>query len=108
MEVELPVKSLPEKCEIITDIETETYRINDHSPAAGHSIKDLRIRSSTGATVIAVRRDGELVPSPEPEFIFQPGDLVYLIGKKENVLKAIERMESPQGSSGAWPASTRD
>ena len=106
--VELPVKSLPEKCEIITDIETETYRINDHSPAAGHSIKDLRIRSSTGATVIAVRRDGELVPSPEPEFIFQPGDLVYLIGKKENVLKAIERMESPQGSSGAWPASTRD
>jgi len=106
--VELPVKSLPEKCEIITDIETETYQINDHSPAAGHSIKDLRIRSSTGATVIAIRRDGELIPSPEPEFVIKPGDVLYLIGEKENVLKAIERIESPQGSSEAWPASARD
>ena len=106
--VELPVKSLPEKCEIITDIETETYRINDHTPAVGRSIKDLRIRSSTGATVIAVRRDGELIPSPEPEFMIKPGDVLYLIGEKENVLKAIEQIESPQRSSEAWPASARD
>jgi CPA2 family monovalent cation:H+ antiporter-2 len=106
--VELPVKSLPEKCEIITDIETETYRINDQTPAVGHSIKDLRIRSSTGATVIAVRRDGELIPSPGPEFVIKPGDVLYLIGEKESVLKAIERIESSQGSSEAWPASARD
>jgi CPA2 family monovalent cation:H+ antiporter-2 len=106
--VELPVKSLPEKCEIITDIETETYQINEQTPAVGRSIKDLRIRSSTGATVIAVRREGKLIPSPGPEFVIKPGDVLYLIGEKENVLKAIERIESPQGSSETWPASVRD
>lgn len=106
--VELPIKSLPEKCEIITDIETETYLINARSPAVGRSMKDLRIRSSTGATVVAVRRDGELIPSPEPEFAIKPGDILYFIGKKENVLKAIELIESTQGSSSAWPASARD
>lgn len=93
--VELPVKSLPEKCEIITDIETETYLIGERTPAAGHSIRDLRIRSKTGATVIAVRRNGEILPSPDPGFTFQTGDVLYLIGEREKVLKAIELLESP-------------
>ncbi len=92
--VELPIKSLPEKCEIITDIETETYLIGEQTPAAGHSIRDLKIRSRTGATVIAVRRDGEILPSPDPDFIFKTGDIVYLIGEREKVLKAIELIES--------------
>lgn len=92
--VELPVKSLPEKCEIITDIETETYLIGEQTPAAGHSIRDLKIRSRTGATVIAVRRDGEILPSPDPDFVFKTGDIVYLIGEREKVLKAIELIES--------------
>jgi CPA2 family monovalent cation:H+ antiporter-2 len=92
--VELPAKNLPEKCEIISDIETETYLIHERASAAGHSIKDLKIRTMTGATVIAVRRDGEVIPSPEPEFIFKPRDVLYLIGKRENILKAIEWLES--------------
>ena len=92
--VELPVKSLPEKCEIITDIETETYRMSEQTPATGHSIRDLKIRSRTGATVIAVRRDGGIIPSPDPDFIFKIGDVIYLIGEREKVLKAIELIES--------------
>jgi CPA2 family monovalent cation:H+ antiporter-2 len=92
--VELPVKNLPEKCEIISDIETETYLIHERNPAVGHAIKDLKIRTKTGATVIAVRREGEVIPSPEPEFIFKPDDVLYLIGKRESVLKAVEWLES--------------
>lgn len=51
-------------------------------------------KSATSATVIAVRRGEEVIPSPEPELILLPGDVVYLIGKRENVLKAIELLES--------------
>ncbi len=95
--VELPVKSFPEKCEIITDIETETYLIGEQTPAAGHSIRDLKIRSKTGATIIAVRRDGEILPSPEPNFVFKAGDVVYLIGEREKVQRAMDLLESPIG-----------
>jgi CPA2 family monovalent cation:H+ antiporter-2 len=91
--VELPVKNLPEKCEIISDIETETFLLDERAAAVGRSIKDLKIRTRTGATVIAVRRNGEVIPSPEPEFILKSGDVLYLIGKRENVLKAIEWLE---------------
>lgn len=92
--VELPVKSFPEKCEIITDIETETYRMGEQTPATGRSIRDLKLRSRTGATVIAVRRNGGIISSPEPDFVFEPGDVVYLIGEREKVLRAIELFES--------------
>ncbi|MGB9628349.1 MAG: cation:proton antiporter [Thermodesulfobacteriota bacterium] len=92
--VDLPSKGLPEKCDLITDIETETYLLKDQTPSVGRSIRDLKIRSRTGATVIAVRRDGEIVSSPDPDFIFQQGDLIYLIGEREKVLKAIALLES--------------
>jgi CPA2 family monovalent cation:H+ antiporter-2 len=91
--VELPAKNLHEKCEILTDIDTETYLINDRSNASGRSIKELRIRSTTGATVIAVKRGNEIIPSPGLEFIFTTGDIIYLIGSKESLSKAFALLE---------------
>ena len=91
---DLPVKALPEKCEIITEIDIETYLINDRSYASGRSIKEMRIRSQTGTMVIAVKRGNEIISSPGPEFIFMPGDIVYLIGTKENLLKTFALLES--------------
>jgi CPA2 family monovalent cation:H+ antiporter-2 len=76
------------------DIETETYLINDRSYASGRSIKELRIRSTTGATVIAVKRGNEIMPSPEPEFVFMAGDILYLIGSAESLAKAFVLLES--------------
>lgn len=90
---EVPPKSLSERCEIVSDIETETFFANENSFAIGRSIKEMKIRSTTGATVIAVRRDGRIIPSPEPDYIFQKGDIIYLIGKREDVLHAIELLE---------------
>jgi CPA2 family monovalent cation:H+ antiporter-2 len=86
--VDVPVKNLPEKCEILLDIDTETYLIHEDTFASGRSIKDLQIRSRTGSTVVAVRRGEEFIPSPGPEFVFKPEDLIYLIGKKESILQA--------------------
>jgi CPA2 family monovalent cation:H+ antiporter-2 len=92
--VELPTKNLPQKCEILIDIDTETYLINDRSHASGRSIKELRIRSTTGATVIAVKRGNEIIPSPGLDFVFVPGDILYLIGSKESLAKAFVLLES--------------
>ena len=91
--VELPSMNLPQKCEILTDIDTETYLVNDRSNASGRSIKELEIRSTTGATVIAVKRGNEIIPSPGLEFVFTPGDIIYLIGNKESLSKAFALLE---------------
>ncbi|MGQ9509772.1 MAG: cation:proton antiporter domain-containing protein [Thermodesulfobacteriota bacterium] len=91
--VELPVKSLPEKCEVISDIEVETYLIMKGSPLEGRSIKDIQIHTPKGVTIIAVKRGEEIFPSPEPDFVFKAGDLLYLIGGKEVILEAFKLFE---------------
>jgi CPA2 family monovalent cation:H+ antiporter-2 len=92
--VELPAKNLPEKCEILIDVDIETYLVKDGSYASGRSIKEMRIRSTTGATVIAVKRGDEILSNPGLDFIFMPGDILYFIGNKESLSKAFTMLES--------------
>lgn len=92
----LPIKGVQEKCEIHSDFEIETYQIDEHTPASGHSIKDLKIHSEIDATVIAVRRGEQIIPNPEPEFILKPRDILYLIGKREKVCQVIDLLDTRQ------------
>jgi len=91
--VGLPIKRVQEKCEIHADFEIETYQIDEHTPAAGRSLKDLKVHSEAHATVLAVRRGEQIIPNPEPDFIFIPGDILYLIGRKEVVCQAVDLLD---------------
>lgn len=92
--VEFHQRSLPEKCEILTDIETEAFLVTENTYASGRSLKDLMIRSTTGSTVIAVKRENEIISNPEPDFLFKPGDIIYFIGRKESIIQTLELLES--------------
>lgn len=91
--VGLPIKRIQEKCEIHADFEIETYQIDEHTPASGRSLKDLKIHSEVDATILAVRRGEQIIPNPEPDFIFNPGDILYLIGRKETVCQAVDLLD---------------
>ncbi|MGA0064100.1 MAG: cation:proton antiporter regulatory subunit [Ilumatobacteraceae bacterium] len=51
----------------------------------GRSIGEGRIRTTTGASVVAVMRNTVSHPGPGPEFILQAGDIVLVIGGIEGV-----------------------
>ncbi len=92
--IELPRKFLDERREFLKGLDTETYRISEKSTVDGHSIHHIRLRSETGATVIAVQRGEKVHHNPSPDFILRKGDVVLLIGKRENINHAIEYLES--------------
>jgi TrkA domain protein len=50
------------------------------SPYCGRRLADTRARTRTGASVVAVIREGSAIPSPAPEFQFRPGDDVVAVG----------------------------
>ena len=88
--VELPRKPLLERYEMLYDIETETFFIEENSFVAGHSLGDLKLRTEAGATVLAVKRgDNSIYPNPGAEFMLKPHDILFLVGTKEDVDKAI-------------------
>ncbi|MBN1495533.1 MAG: cation:proton antiporter [Spirochaetes bacterium] len=74
-------------------LEMEWFNIKPESPAAGKSIGDLKIRSATGATVVGIYRNNKLHPNPDFDFIFQPLDIVGIIGQCENRLKFEEMID---------------
>lgn len=49
----------------------------------GQKIRDTRFWQNTGATIIAYRRQGEIVFSPGPDYVFLEGDIIVVTGIKD-------------------------
>jgi len=58
------------------------------SEAEGEHPAALRLRARTGATVVAIARDGEAHVAPGPEFTFRTHDSVVLVGDDEALTRA--------------------
>ncbi len=67
----------------------DNFQIEQDSPAVGRSLRDLDIRKNSGATVIAVARNGEAITNPGPDFQLQAGDIVVLLGAHADLDKAV-------------------
>ncbi|WP_442790450.1 cation:proton antiporter regulatory subunit [Nonomuraea sp. NBC_01738] len=57
--------------------------ITPGSPYDGRTMGDARIRTRTGASVVAVVRSGQVKASPTPDFSFEAGDIVVVVGDQE-------------------------
>lgn len=58
----------------------DNIQLQPGSPANGKTLKELDIRRATGATVIAVVRNGEATTNPGPDYLLQPDDILVLLG----------------------------
>ncbi|WP_255198126.1 cation:proton antiporter regulatory subunit [Halorarius litoreus] len=61
----------------------EWVEVTDASPVAGETFADADIRAETGASVIAVQRDGETEPNPGPDTVIEAGDVLVSLGTRE-------------------------
>ena len=75
--------------DILERLETGSCWISDNSPVVGKSLGELRLRSVSGATLVAVRRKGKLLLNPGPELRFHADDIAVLIGDQSQVNKAL-------------------
>ena len=55
-----------------------TFTVGDGSAVLGLSIRDLQFRQKTGATIVAIRRGGEIMLSPEPSTEFKIDDALIV------------------------------
>src|SRR3989454_2049322 len=80
-----PIEKLP----IQTEVGFEPFEVEVRTKSHGKSLADLRVRESTGASIIAVRRDSSVVPNPASDYTLHEGDHVYLIGGEEEIRRAM-------------------
>ncbi|HKO63187.1 MAG TPA: cation:proton antiporter [Pyrinomonadaceae bacterium] len=87
----LPVIDMGKIAEALSAASTESVQVEVDAPAAGKSIAQLRWRTVTGVSIIAIIKDGISDINPGPDTLINAGDLVVLIGSPEKVDQAIEK-----------------
>ncbi|XVQ15392.1 cation:proton antiporter regulatory subunit [Spirillospora sp. CA-255316] len=64
---------------------TEQIPIAPGSPYAGRPLADARVRTRTGASIVAIVRDGQVMASPRPDFTIEAADIVVVVGTDDGV-----------------------
>ncbi|HEX6967581.1 MAG TPA: TrkA C-terminal domain-containing protein [Micromonosporaceae bacterium] len=64
---------------------TEQISIDADSRYAGRTLGDTKARTRTGSSIVAVLRDGKVIPTPEPSFRFEIGDVLVAIGTRKGL-----------------------
>ncbi|MBI4545468.1 MAG: cation:proton antiporter regulatory subunit [Gemmatimonadetes bacterium] len=70
---------------ILEQLSIEWVKVGAGSPFADRTIAELELRRRTGASVIAVLREGKAVPNPQPEERVVAGDTLVVVGSREQV-----------------------
>lgn len=79
---------------------TETIQLTPQSPVVGKGLGELDFRGASGATIIAVMRDGETKVSPGANYRLEAGDTVVLLGTPEKIERAINIIQPVKDESG--------
>ncbi len=66
------------------------FKVATGSHLIGKSIGEVKFWEHTGATIIGINRNGQLLLSPGPKLVFFSGDVVLYVG---NAAENIERVE---------------
>jgi CPA2 family monovalent cation:H+ antiporter-2 len=67
---------------MLREAHLETATIAAGSPAAGKLIRELQLRTRTGASIVGIERNGASLVNPGPDEELQSGDKVLLIGSR--------------------------
>ena len=68
--------------------------VREDSPYAGKTIGDARIRTRTGVSVVAIVRDEDAFPAPDPDQVLQSGDYLVVVGTARGVEQAVELLRA--------------
>jgi CPA2 family monovalent cation:H+ antiporter-2 len=85
---ETPKRLFHDTIAVMPNVDYESYIIESGSPAMNSSVKTLDIQNKTGAHMIAVRRGNKTILGLSSDFIFQKGDIIFLIGDKSSLENA--------------------
>jgi monovalent cation:H+ antiporter-2, CPA2 family len=75
----------------LSDLEVSTLFVEEESPLAGKTLAKLQLRKRYGVSVLAIRRDSELVVNPDGDARIQNKDRLIVIGRPENIADVFDQ-----------------
>lgn len=73
----------------IPGMEVRELSVSEGSPIAGKTLGEILLKKRFGVTVLAVRRNGAIIPHPDGLCAIHAGDLVILTGTREKIENSL-------------------
>jgi CPA2 family monovalent cation:H+ antiporter-2 len=73
----------------LPNVEIKSFRIMGDSPLVGKPLAETQMRKMYGVTLLAVRRKDRILSNPDPETVFRPNDILFVVGKPEQIAEVI-------------------
>lgn len=67
------------------NVEVCTLQVSDKSPIIGKSLAQIELRNKYGVTLLAIRRDSNILPNPGGDTQLAANDILILLGEPEKV-----------------------
>ena len=77
---------------LLREANLERVSLNHDSSAIGKLIREVELRSRTGASIVGIDRDGASVVNPSPDEELRPGDHLLLLGTRSQLDAAKEAL----------------
>lgn len=71
----------------IPDVEIVALKASDYPMFPGNSLKEIHLRKEYGLTVVAAKRKEHIYENPVSSFVFEPDDILYVLGKPEMIAR---------------------
>lgn len=82
-------ESLEQLQQKIEGLAIDWLPLRSDSPYVAKTIGDARVRTRTGVSIVAVLRDDEAFPAPDPHFVLQPGDYLVVVGTPRGIESVV-------------------
>ena len=77
-------KSLVGSVDYHTEIVLQGFELTNDA-LCGFSIRESKIREKSNSIIAGIERNGERILNPQPTFILQKGDILWLVGDKKKI-----------------------
>ncbi|WP_432667201.1 TrkA C-terminal domain-containing protein [Wukongibacter baidiensis] len=97
-DIESKIESILERStqfKMYNEISTYDVIVEENSHMIGRTVLEIGFWEKTGATVVAVKRDEELMVSPGPHIRFKSGDRILYVCKREFIEKVNDFVNKP-------------
>jgi CPA2 family monovalent cation:H+ antiporter-2 len=80
----------------LPDVEISTLRVVERSPLVGKSLAEIELRKKYGVTVLAIRRNSQILSNPNVNMPFCANDVLFILGPPDRVAEVAGLSQNPE------------
>ncbi len=80
----------------LPDVEINTVRIFEKSHIVGKSLAEIELRKKYGVTVLAIRRNTQILSNPDVNLPFCVNDMLFVLGPPDRVAELVSLSKNPE------------